>query len=414
MSILKELNELKAEKARLAEEAQGHLSNKDMTKLKAANDKIEVLNGNIIEIERTLQLSAENSTPVKEPDKKAEKPFNSLGEQLQSIYNAKQNGIVDKRLEIVNAAAKGASSGIGADGGFAVQEDFVENILSTAAESGEILRRVDSYTASANSDTVRWVEIDEQDITTTVYGGVQTYWVAEAGDLTASKPKFLQRTLTLEKIGGLAYATSEILEDASFMSGFFGKAFTLATERLLEDSIIRGDGIGKPAGILGSDSLVTVATEAGQTAGSLNAKNILKMWSRSLTKNRSNSIWLMHPDLEEQLPELVLNDEPVWMPAGGISGKQYQTIFGRPVIFNDQCSEIGKKGDIILSDLSEYILIRKGSARQDWSMHVQFITDQMAFRIILRVNGMPKHSKPIKLKNSKIERSAFVTLGDRA
>lgn len=125
-------------------------------------------------------------------------------------------------------------------------------------------------------------------------------------------------------------------------------------------------------------------------------------------------VWLMHPDLEEQLPQLMLGDKLIWMPEGGISGAQYQTILGRPVLFNDNCKAIGTKGDVLLADLKQYMLLKKGTAKQDWSMHVEFLTDQMCFRMVLRCNGMPKVSAPVTLKNSTRTRSPYVTLAARA
>ena len=47
-------------------------------------------------------------------------------------------------------------------------------------------------------------------------------------------------------------------------------------------------------------------------------------------------------------------------------------------------------------------------------MHVEFLTDQMCFRMILRVNGAPMVNKPLKIKNSTLTRSPFVTLAKRA
>lgn len=47
-------------------------------------------------------------------------------------------------------------------------------------------------------------------------------------------------------------------------------------------------------------------------------------------------------------------------------------------------------------------------------MHVEFLTDQMCFRMVLRCNGMPKVTAPITLKNSTRTRSPYVTLAARA
>lgn len=255
--------------------------------------------------------------------------------------------------------------------------------------------------------------VDETDVSASVFGGVQMYWASEGATVAASRPKFKEMKLDLEKMMGFAYATDELLQDAAFMSGFFGTAFLVATNRLMEDGIIAGDGEGKMTGIMKSGALITVDAESGQAAETLNAQNILKMWSRALMSGRKNMVWLMHPDLEDQLPQLMLGDKLIWMPEGGISGAQYQTILGRPVIFNDNCQAIGTKGDVLLADLKQYMLLKKGTAKQDWSMHVEFLTDQMCFRMVLRCNGTPKVTVPVTLKNSRRTRSPFVTLAAR-
>ena len=68
---------------------------------------------------------------------------------------------------------------------------------------------------------------------------------------------------------------------------------------------------------------------------------------------------------------------------------------------------------MLLADLKQYMLLRKGTARQDWSMHVEFLTDQQCFRMVLRCSGTPKTTAPVTLKNSKRTRSPFVTLAAR-
>jgi hypothetical protein len=70
---------------------------------------------------------------------------------------------------------------------------------------------------------------------------------------------------------------------------------------------------------------------------------------------------------------------------------------------------IGFQG--LFHDLSKYTLLKKGTARQDWSMHVEFLNDQMAFRVILRVSGTPELTQAVKIKNSETKRSAFIALG---
>ena len=418
MDYAKILNELRQKKAEKLAAAEALLKEGKVEDAAALDAELAGICKQITTTENLMRRSQDNAQPLDGGNPQAEvtpngKPFASLGEQLQAIVSAAKTHTADKRLLQVNNAVKGANEGVDADGGYAIQEDFAGQILETAVSTGDILSRVDSYTVGANSNAARWLMIDETDVSASVFGGVQMYWAAEGATVTASRPKFKELKLDLEKMMGFAYATDELLQDAAFMSGFFGTAFTVAANRLLEDAIICGDGEGKPAGILKSGALIETPAEAGQTVNTLTTKNILSMWSRALFTGRRNAVWLIHPDLEDQLPQLMLGDKPVWMPEGGISGAQYQTILGRPVLFNDNCKAMGSVGDVILADLKQYMLLRKGSAKQDWSMHVEFLTDQHCFRMVLRCNGTPKVTAPVKLKNSVRTRSPFVTLAAR-
>ena len=343
--------------------------------------------------------------------------FDSLGEQLAAIANAKKTGRVDDRLTQIQNAAKGAAEGTGADGGFLLQQDFAGLIMESAVEVSPLLNRLDRYTCSSAANSMRWTAVDETDVTTSVFGGIQTYWAAEAAEVAASKAKFRENKLDLEKMMGVSYVTDEMLQDASFLTGFLGNAFKLGAADLLVESVLNGDGSGKPTGILKSPALVEVAKESGQAAGTLLGQNVFNMQTRTLHKNRSKMVWMMHPDLEDALPNLTIGkgsaEQLLWAPEGGMHAFNEQRILSKPVLFEDSCAKRGSKGDIMLIDPTQYILLSKGAARQDWSMHVEFLSDQMCFRFVLRCNGKPKPTAPLKIKNSDKTRSPFVTLAAR-
>ena len=422
MDYFKKITELKNEKKQLIEKADAMIAeNKFGDELSTIQNDIKAKAAAIDQLTEQAAVSAagaekhedEHNEGVKN-EKKPLHIFNSLGEQLQAIKNAaKTPDRVDERLYKVHNAVMGGNTNVGEDGGYAIQEDFAGNILETAVTTGEILSRVDTYTCSANSNSVRWMTAKETDLSEGVFGGVKMFWAEEGETVAATKPQFREARLELEKMMGFAYATDELLQDASFMTSLYGKAFTVASRRLLEDAIIHGDGDKKPLGIMNSDALVQVAKAADQAAGTITADNIFAMWQRSLFQNRSKMIWLAHPDTEMQLQKLTFNDEAIWMPEGGLSASPYQRVLGRPVIYDDNMAALGAKGDIALVDLSQYLLLKKGSAKQDWSMHVEFLTDQMCFRMVLRCNGAPKVNAPLKIKNSSLTRSPFITLAAR-
>jgi HK97 family phage major capsid protein len=105
---------------------------------------------------------------------------------------------------------------------------------------------------------------------------------------------------------------------------------------------------------------------------------------------------------------------PVFMPPGGLSGAPYGTLMGRPVIPVEYCATVGTEGDIILADLSQYLMIDKGGINAASSMHVRFIYDEMAYRFIYRVDGQPIWNSALTPKNGSNTLSPFVTLATRS
>jgi HK97 family phage major capsid protein len=364
--------------------------------------------------EKRNQAENKPFRPAAEP-KRHDVPrlFNNFGDQLKAVKDVATGVRVDDRLIQINNAL-GGNEGIGADGGFAVQTDFAGMMLDTAAKSGEILSRVDSYQISGNADGVKWNDIDESSVATTVFGGVQVYWAAEAASVTATKPKIREKKLALEKLMGVAYATYELEQDSNFVSQLYTRAFEVAIQRTLESAIVSGDGIGKPTGFLTGAALVQVAKEAGQAAATVNYTNIAKMYNRILDK--SNGVWVLHPDVQEQLEFLEfpvgVGGVPVYLPAS--SQGTLNTLKGKPIVESDQCSAVGALGDINFIDLKQYLLIYKGGIDTAASMHVQFLTAENCFRFIFRANGIPKYNNTMTIKNSSNARSHYIGLAARA
>lgn len=433
MDFMEKITELRAQKSQLVDQAEGLVKDGKFDEADKISDQMADLNKQIATAEKLLDESCKNAAPTngvydgvlhdgkggKLQDGKQDevKPFATLGEQLKAIYDLRKGLTKDERLEKVNNAA-GVTGTNGPDGGFVLQTDFAGQILESAVQASPLLNRLDRYTCSNAANAMRWISADETDVSSSVFGGVQMYWAAEGATVAASKPQFREMKLDLEKMMGFAYCTDEMLQDAAFMTGFIGNAFVLAADRLLTESVISGDGVGKPLGLLNSGAMLTVNKEATQAAGTFLGANAIKMQARCMPRNRDRLVWLMHPDVEEQLPYLAIQSGEaakfLWNPEGGLGNFDTQRVLNKPVLFEDSCSALGTKGDVMLVDPMQYILLTKGTAKQDWSIHVEFLTDQNCFRMVYRCNGAPKISKPLTIKNSTKTRSAFVTLAGRA
>lgn len=430
MDYMEKIAELRNEKSELLSQAEKLVTDGDFEGADAVTSKMEDINKKIKSLEDLAKASNERADgPYDgvlhsagkpgdvEGDKDAPKPFASLGEQLRAIYNARKGIAVDKRLIQVNNAALGVNEGTGEDGGFVIQTDFAGMILESAVASSPLLNRLDRHTCSNSANAMRWLTAKETDVSSSVFGGVAMHWAVEGETASSSKPKFQEMKMDLEKMMGFAFATDEMLSDAPFMTSFFGQAFVLAADRLLVDGVIAGDGVGKPLGILHSKAAIEVDKQTNQAAGTFTGDNAVKMMASATPRNRDKLVWVMHPDVEEQLPYLALHsggaDKFLWNPEGGLGGFDTQRVLNKPVLFEDSCPALGEKGDIMLIDPTQYILLTKGAVKQDWSIHVEFLTDQSCFRVVFRCNGAPKVHAPVKIKNSTKPRSPFVLLGAR-
>jgi HK97 family phage major capsid protein len=350
--------------------------------------------------------------------------FRSLGEMAFHVARAcRSGGITDPRLERLASATTYGSEGSGADGGFAVPVDFRTAIMEAVMGEDSLLPRCDQITVSGNTFTCPY------DMTTPWQstGGVQAYWDGEAAAATQSKPALEERTIKLNKIRALVPMTEELLEDASAMDAYLRRKAPTKIAFKISLAILQGTGVGQPLGLLNSPALVTVSKEGSQVADTLVANNVIKMYSRMYAPSRSKAVWLINQDLEPQLLKLSIPGTDntgnavtgwgglVYLPANGLSGSPFGTLFGRPVIPTQACETLGDLGDIFFADLSQYLALLKSgpNPRVDVSMHLWFDQDLAAFKFVLRMGGMPWWSSAISARDGSATYSPFVTLESR-
>jgi HK97 family phage major capsid protein len=282
-------------------------------------------------------------------------------------------------------AATGASSGVTADGGVFVRNEWNTSLMNAAQTESQLLRRCDSIPVGDGFDGVELPYINETSRATgSRWGGVQVYRAAEAAAVTATKPTFGKFELRLEEAKGLFYATDRVLRDAAVLEAVVGKAFPSEFAFKIDDEIMRGTGTGQCLGILNADCTVSQAKETAQTADTVKAENVIKMHSRLLARNMARAEWFINQECLPQLQTMAVavgtaGGQLVYMPPGGLTSAPYGTLLGRPVNVVEVASGLGDVGDIFLADFSEYLIIQKAMSSAS-SMHVRFIYDEMTFR----------------------------------
>lgn len=342
--------------------------------------------------------------------------FKSFADYCTSVRNAGiPNGTRDKRL--FTKAVSGMSEGSAADGGFLIPPEFSSKIFQRVYEN-DLLSRTDKYTCSGN--TMVFPAIDETSRADgSRFGGVRGYWLDEAGQLTSSKPKFRRISMTLHKLACLAYITEELLNDASVgLDQYLTKLFAMEMEFLVGNALFRGDGVGKPLGVFNCPAKITVSKETGQAASTFIFENVLRMWARMWGPSKKNAVWYINTDVTRVLPAMSLGigtaGVATYMPPGGLSDAPYGTLLGRPIVETEFNSTLGTVGDVLLADMSQYLTLSKGAADSQSSMHLRFDYDEMAYRVILRIDGQPWWNSALTPFQGSNTLSPFVLLETRS
>ena len=336
--------------------------------------------------------------------------------------SAGQHMVIPQRLTKANQMMVTKATGLGEatddEGGFLVAPEHRNELLKKTHETGIVFPR--ARAVPMGSPIVKIPTINETSRADgSRHGGVRAFRLAEGATLTASKPAFGRVTLTATKVAALGYITSELIEDSPISLQLFGELFAEELAFEADDSAINGTGSGSPLGVLKANCLVTIAKENGQAANTIVYENVLNMWSRMFARSRGNAAWFINQDTEPQLNSMTLvvgtGGVPVYLPAGGVSGSPFATLFGRPVIPIEQCATLGTVGDIIFADMSQYLWGTRGGMNTASSIHVQFTTDEEAFRTTWRNDGQPWWNAALTpFTGSSNTLSPFVALATRA
>lgn len=342
-----------------------------------------------------------------------------IGDFLGAIYRQETSHATDSRLGQYFESRAPTQFGelIDSDGGFLVPPQFAAGLLQRTYSIGQVMSRCRQQPMTGNKLVLNGVD-ETSRATGSRFGGVQAYWLEESGTITASKGKFHQIVLEPEILAALTYVSETLLQDTTALTAFINTTFPEEMNFMIEDAIIEGDGAGKPSGIKNHAAMLSITKETGQAAATIVPENIIKMRARLWARSRGNSIWLTNQDIEPQLHTMVLavgtGGVPVYLPAGGLSGTNFDTLYGRPVVPVEYAETLGTVGDISLVDLNQYVLGQRAGVQTATSIHVNFTKIETAFRFHLRIDGQPLWKSALTPFKGTLTQSPFVNLATRA
>jgi len=355
---------------------------------------------------------------------KVEDRFANMGEYCQAIMQLRnpstkpgRDKLVDKLKNIQEFQNSFSSEEPGA-GGFLIPEIMRSDLLQLALEESIVRSRATVIPMSTLRVPIPTV--DETSHVSSIFGGVQFYWTEEAASLTESTASFGKVVLDAKKLTGFFKVPAELLDDAPAFAGWFDTRVPAGLAWAEDVAFMTETGVGTPLGFVNCPASVSVTKETNQPTATIQWENIVKMYSRMLPTSLKNAVWVASIDTFPELATMALSvgtgGGPVWIGGWSQPGSDMppMTILGRPVIFTEKTPALGTTGDLNFVDLSYYLIGDRQQVRVDSSEHFLFQNNQVAYRIIERVDGRPwLQSALTPHNNSSATLSPFVQIQTR-
>jgi len=428
------LKEIRAKLARLQElRAKTELTDAEKTERRELPGSIEGLNAQYEELKKEERLLEGLNTSIVTPPGGNEphtpgviedKPvYRSFGEQLQDICSigganlpgieqrdaVKRLGEYEKREKELRSTAA-VSNYDSESGGVLVQSDFALDIVDKGFNNGAVVSKCSQRNLSSGANALDIYGIDEDSRAEGArYGGIRVFTKSEMEKYSPSKTRFAKIGMKVDKITGLLFLSDEIMQDAAFLEGEVKDLFPKAFAYKLQDLVLTGTGAGEPLGILNAPALLTVSKDSGQGAKTITTENISKMKVGAA----GNAEWFANRDIIPQLEALQIGTGA----AARMLFKQLTINTGQldgiPITFIEQSETLGEKGDLVLADFGQYVLLRKGNIKEFESLHFKFDQGLKAIRWDLRVDGQPRWKNPLSPAKGNNKISPFVALAKR-
>lgn len=402
-----------------AEAEERDLTAEEQTEFDACDERINQLTAKIDRGERLSGLESHLQEPaptasrraITAPADPAVREFSSFGEFMHAAVYRNN----DPRLEYVEGEPRAEQSmGDGPSGGFAIPAQFRSEMLEVPTQESIIRSRAQVIPAGSPPDApITMPALDQTGADSSrVFGGVTVDWIEEGEAKPETDAKIRQITLSPHEAAAHVTLTDKLLRNWQASGPLMQRLLRNAIFQAEDLAFLRGDGVGKPKGLI--DSAAAFAVQRA-TAGEVTVADLHAMVARIIATGGS-PVWIANRAVMPKL--LALQDTSGGTGTGGggafiwqrdLSTGVINQLLGFPIIWNQRSPALGSRGDLALVDGSHY-LIKDGSGPfVASSEHVKFLNNKTVIKIFWNVDGSPWLTEPFKGEDG-FETSPFVVL----
>jgi len=300
---------------------------------------------------------------------------------------------------------------VNADGGFTVPIEFGAIVIEFAIATSPILSQV--WRVPMSSSEIRFPKLSQGE-NGNYFGGVYMTCngipaISEGTIGTGTKTRWEQNIFNAKKIAGHTAITEELQQDSimnilNYMAALYIRAF----QYKLEQMIIAGNGTNEFLGIT-KDPIVIANAVARKAANKVSGDDFINLEGAVDEAFGDDKLsWLTRRATVAKVRaervnvdgtgEYLVRESWAERQATQILTKN---ILGHPYHVTRNVPAIGSTGDVIIGDMSMYMLATRMDMRIDISDAPYWLENETAMRMIARMDGMPGTSYAFKILKSK-------------
>ena len=308
-------------------------------------------------------------------------PDVDLSDQFRQLAKRQINEISVSARDFGRAvSARALSKGSATAGGNTVPVTFYDRLVEHMVDSSGLMQLGPTVINTTSGETIT-VPV------TTSYGAAAL--AAEATQLGGTDPAFAQRSLGAYKYGQLVLVSRELIDDSAFnLQDFIARVSGRNIGLALGAHLITGTGTGQPTGVV--TSATTGVTGGTGVVGVPTADNLIDLMFSVISpyRNSPSAGWLVKDSTLGAIRKIKDGAGRYLFEPAATFG-QPDTLLGKPIQTDPTIAATGLgTKSVVFGDFSAYFVRMAGGVRFERSDDFKFDTDQVAFRAVLRADGI--------------------------
>ncbi|MFB7185200.1 phage major capsid protein [Streptomyces sp. NPDC056230] len=302
-----------------------------------------------------------------------ERDATNLDEMFREVGRGESRGFdvtADRELRI-------ATTGTAANAGTTVQTTFVTEIMEALRETSPFMQAGVKLITTASGERMDWPVKN---------GRLVASKVAENAAYPKSDMSFDRWSIDSHKVGVMAEATTEMLEDsalplASLLATDMGEAIADATAL----AFLKGSGTGEANGLLPAITL-NAGTLSLAATGTAASDKFVELQHAIISKYRRNAYFYTSDAGALYLRKLKDADgRYLWQPS--VLAGQPDTFLGKSITTDPNMEWVAGKTGVVFGDFSKYLVRFVRTVQVTRSDEYGFDRDVVAWKARLRYDG---------------------------